>query len=234
MLVCLPEGGGGPTQPPPPPEPTLPPTPRPPPLCDWAKFSSGPSVNQKFCLGPSAPISFRQNFCSACSAPRKIQHHLVGGGVTPTPQKGALIHPHVLVDSARPLDGRRPAPPLPLISHKRARRCAVLCACPCVLRSASPPPASALSQPVDARVLTACTALLKNGAQVNRKGLYGMTALHVACRHGSLEIVDLLLRHGASLSATTDAGHTPLLYAESHDIINRSVRPSTRAAARPR
>ena len=58
-------GGGDPT----------PPTQHPP--KDWAKFSSGPSADQKFSLAPLAPISSDQKFSSA---PLKISTTGGGGG----------------------------------------------------------------------------------------------------------------------------------------------------------
>jgi cytohesin len=44
-------------------------------------------------------------------------------------------------------------------------------------------------------------------AQVDREG---ETLLHVACKHGHVEIVALLLRHGADANAGADGGVTPL------------------------
>ena len=46
----------------------------------WAKFSSGPSANQKFSPTPSARVSLDQKFSSAPLAPLKNHHHWRGGG----------------------------------------------------------------------------------------------------------------------------------------------------------
>lgn len=41
--------------------------------------------------------------------------------------------------------------------------------------------------------------LLKKGAQVSSRTLFGLTPLHVACERGLAEVVRVLLQHGASL-----------------------------------
>ena len=45
---------------------------------------------------------------------------------------------------------------------------------------------------------------------VNAKTQAGMTALHLVCMNGDLEICRTLLRHGADIRAKTADGSTPL------------------------
>ncbi|XP_009561978.2 ankyrin repeat and SOCS box protein 10 isoform X1 [Cuculus canorus] len=53
--------------------------------------------------------------------------------------------------------------------------------------------------------------LLQHGASVNsRTDMEDDTALHVAARHGLVDHVQLLLRHGAELEAKNNEGQTPL------------------------
>ena len=72
--------GWGPHHPP-----TPPPWTPPPPLKGWAKFSSGPSADQNFSLGPLVPVSLDKRFSSAPLAPLKTEHYLGGGGWTHPP-----------------------------------------------------------------------------------------------------------------------------------------------------
>ena len=61
---------------------------------------------------------------------------------------------------------------------------------------------------------TACAeALLAGGAKVNATGPDGSTALHIAVRMGSKEIIALLLEHKADVNARENQGLTPLDYA---------------------
>jgi serine/threonine-protein phosphatase 6 regulatory ankyrin repeat subunit B len=56
--------------------------------------------------------------------------------------------------------------------------------------------------------------LLKNGANVSLKGAkWNDTALHFGCIGGSLEVVDLLIKHGAKIDTRNKRGVTPLMYA---------------------
>jgi hypothetical protein len=55
--------------------------------------------------------------------------------------------------------------------------------------------------------------LLHNGADVQARGLWGMTALHWAAWHGYAERTEQLLQHRAQIEATDDFGRTPLLVA---------------------
>ena len=78
---------------------------------DWAKFSSGPSADQKFSLVPSAPISLDQKFSSAPSAPLKAGHHLEGGGGAGPPLKKRPPPPGAAQCS--PMHRTMPPPPRP-------------------------------------------------------------------------------------------------------------------------
>ncbi|XP_073835398.1 uncharacterized protein [Musca autumnalis] len=54
---------------------------------------------------------------------------------------------------------------------------------------------------------------LDMGADPNCKSEDGMTPLHVASMYGKVEIVRLLLQHGAELEVYDDDRKTPVLYA---------------------
>ena len=54
--------------------------------------------------------------------------------------------------------------------------------------------------------------LLKHGAEVDAQSEDHWTPLHVACRHGKLEMVRLLLDHGAEVNAETVDGEKPLRF----------------------
>lgn len=60
----------------------------------------------------------------------------------------------------------------------------------------------------------ACGLLLDHGADPGRGPLYGLTPLHLAASTGHLDVVDLLVRHGAPLDVR-DGLHeaTPLGWA---------------------
>ena len=72
-------------------------------------------------------------------------------------------------------------------------------------------------------------SLLRHGFIANERTGEGETALHIACRNGSLEAVKMLVRYGADLHATTRTlGHTPLHYAcigGATDVATFLVRP---------
>ena len=55
--------------------------------------------------------------------------------------------------------------------------------------------------------------LLDKGADVNAKGVRGGTPLHIACRYGSSEIVELLLARGADVDEEDIDRQTPLMMA---------------------
>jgi ankyrin repeat protein len=52
--------------------------------------------------------------------------------------------------------------------------------------------------------------LLANGADVNRKDIYGLSPLHVACREGENGLVKLFIEHGADVNALTNEKITAL------------------------
>ena len=41
-------------------------------------------------------------------------------------------------------------------------------------------------------------------AEVNARALNGFTPLHIACKKNRIKVVELLLKHGASIEATTE------------------------------
>ncbi len=55
--------------------------------------------------------------------------------------------------------------------------------------------------------------LVQAGADVNAKGEFGMTPLHMACSWGHPDMVTFLYEHGADLSAKDDYGRTPVALA---------------------
>ena len=58
--------------------------------------------------------------------------------------------------------------------------------------------------------LESVAAALTRGADVNAADRQGVTALHLAARHGADELVSWLARHGARVAARDKAGRTPL------------------------
>ena len=46
--------------------------------------------------------------------------------------------------------------------------------------------------------------------QVDSRALNGFTPLHIACKKNRIKVVELLLKYGASIQATTESGLTPL------------------------
>lgn len=87
-------------------------------------------------------------------------------------------------------------------------------------------PDSAIKSPENhAQTLLMCAAthgsvqcleyLLANGASVNKKNLFGYTALHWAAYSGRTEPVDILLKNGAKIESKTGDGMTPLHIAAS-------------------
>lgn len=57
--------------------------------------------------------------------------------------------------------------------------------------------------------------LTKNGGLIDDRDLQGMTALHLACMRGSIEICKILFQYGAhtSLSKRNEDGCTPIVFA---------------------
>ena len=60
---------------------------------------------------------------------------------------------------------------------------------------------------------TAITQLLKEGADVNTKGIHNVTPLHLASIHGDCNAIKLLIKNGAKLTAKNGSNKTPLYYA---------------------
>ena len=46
--------------------------------------------------------------------------------------------------------------------------------------------------------------LLDRKADPNSRALNGFTPLHIACKKNRIKVVELLLKHGASIEATTE------------------------------
>src|SRR5687768_9642814 len=79
-----------------------------------------------------------------------------------------------------------------------------------VLLAATPPDAPVADAAMRGDV-DAVRALIKQGADVNAAQGDGMTALHWAAENGHVEMAQLLIRAGGSLTAVTRRGsHTPL------------------------
>ena len=68
--------------------------------------------------------------------------------------------------------------------------------------------AASLNHPAVAELL-----LERNQALVHARNGYGKTALHDAAERGFLEVVQLLIKHGADLMAKSNASETPLSFA---------------------
>ena len=54
-------------------------------------------------------------------------------------------------------------------------------------------------------------ALLEAGADVQRRGQFGYTALHAAAQGGHLDVVQELVRRGASVNCKNNDGDIPLI-----------------------
>lgn len=53
--------------------------------------------------------------------------------------------------------------------------------------------------------------LIENGANIQRKGQFGYTALHAAAQSGHLDVVQALVKYGASVNCKNDDGDIPLI-----------------------
>jgi len=74
--------------------------------------------------------------------------------------------------------------------------------------------------------ISAAKAMIDAGINVNKTGDLGYSPLHVACMHGDLEMIRLLIENGADLFAKS-AGDTPFASARlsMHDNICDFLRP---------
>lgn len=54
--------------------------------------------------------------------------------------------------------------------------------------------------------------LVKHGADVNAKNMFGVTPLHWGARRGHHRVVAVLIQKGAALNTPANDGHTPLHY----------------------
>ena len=57
---------------------------------------------------------------------------------------------------------------------------------------------------------TVAKLLLHRKGDSNSRALNGSTPLHIACKKNRIIVVELLLKYGASIGATTESGQTPL------------------------
>lgn len=58
--------------------------------------------------------------------------------------------------------------------------------------------------------------LIERGANLNAKGRYGLTLLHIYAQRGNRIQVQLLLEYGANVNVRDNIGHTPLFLANYH------------------
>ncbi len=75
----------------------------------------------------------------------------------------------------------------------------------------------------------AAACLLKRGAQANVMGLGGMRPLHHAALANDLDMVHLLLQHGADPSLPNADGREPASYARSESVIETLAAPAAQA-----
>ncbi|MGE0884646.1 MAG: ankyrin repeat domain-containing protein [Blastocatellales bacterium] len=68
---------------------------------------------------------------------------------------------------------------------------------------------SALAFPDEAVALAMTESLLAAGADASARQQAGWTALHAAAAHGSIELINLLIRYDADRNAKNDDGKTP-------------------------
>ena len=54
-------------------------------------------------------------------------------------------------------------------------------------------------------------ALIDAGADIQKKGQFGYTALHAAAQNGHLDVVQTLVKYGASVNCKNDDGDIPLI-----------------------
>lgn len=81
-------------------------------------------------------------------------------------------------------------------------------------------------------LLTACAAgavdmvkkALAEGIPVNYTNNVGLQALHIACHHGFIHVVNVLIAAGADVNATvSDTGHTPLVIAAAGGFTDKEI-----------
>lgn len=54
--------------------------------------------------------------------------------------------------------------------------------------------------------------LLDRKCEVNARALNGFTPLHIACKKNRIKVVELLLKYGASIEATTEVSEHVVLH----------------------
>ena len=62
-------------------------------------------------------------------------------------------------------------------------------------------------------------ALIEAGADIQKKGQFGYTALHAAAQNGHLDVVQELVKYGASVNCKNDDGDIPLILGKFNLII---------------
>jgi len=53
--------------------------------------------------------------------------------------------------------------------------------------------------------------LIDAGADIQKRGQFGYTALHAAAQNGHLDVVQALVKYGASVNCKNDDGDIPLI-----------------------
>jgi ankyrin repeat protein len=62
-------------------------------------------------------------------------------------------------------------------------------------------------------------ALIDAGADIQKKGQFGYTALHAAAQNGHLDVVQALVKYGASVNCKNDDGDIPLILGKINKMI---------------
>lgn len=74
----------------------------------------------------------------------------------------------------------------------------------------SPKDGTALHFCVASRKMDACKFLIRKGADLESRDIYGRTPLHVATERNLIHAIEFLLEKGANINSQTDNGFTPL------------------------
>ncbi|HEY5982511.1 MAG TPA: ankyrin repeat domain-containing protein, partial [Anaerolineales bacterium] len=73
-----------------------------------------------------------------------------------------------------------------------------------------PTPVSAVRQAIKSGDARALETLFQDGVDVECRLEHRWTPMHLAAKHGQLEMASLLLAHGAQINAETNGRQTPL------------------------
>jgi ankyrin repeat protein len=63
-------------------------------------------------------------------------------------------------------------------------------------------------------------ALIDAGADIQKQGQFGYTALHAAAQNGHLDVVQALVKYGASVNCKNEDGDIPLILGEIKEMRN--------------